>query len=632
MNFTRRATFHVIWLLLLLALSGCKAPLSQNGPANTAPSLDVAPTAPLPVAPVQFTDITQAAGIHFTHNSGAFGLTLMPETNGSGVAFIDYDGDGYQDIFFVNSRDWTKQEVNAYKTGWGRFDQAKHGFIAPPQPPHHRTTGALYHNNGNDNNGNGTFTDVTSGSGLDVEMFGQGVAVGDYDNDGKPDLYVTAYGHNYLFHNESTPGHPHFREVAQQAGVQDSGWSSSAAWLDYDKDGLLDLFVCHYIKWTPATDRYGSINGHDKSYTPPYLYKGEENHLYHNIGHGRFVDVSARAKVRSVSSTVKGEEGKPLPGRSLGVAVCDYNNDGWPDILVANDGDPNFLFRNNHNGTFTDVAVPANVAYAETGHTRSGMGIDTGDINHSNQDSVVVGNFDAQMLGLYLNQGNGSFIDIGPLTEVGRASRTFSVFGCVFLDIDNDGWLDILTASGHISEQFNGIRGTSYKERPLLFHNDGKGNYQEIGLQSGAALQRPIVGRGLAYADIDLDGDVDVVLTTDGGPPLFLRNDGGNKNNAIRLTLQGTKSNRSAIGTLVKVKFSEQDGLRRWVRSGSSYESQSELPVTLGIGRRTQVPLITLYWPSGHVTRLRNVVANQSLLVNEARGVISHSPLHAARQ
>ena len=596
-------------------LTGCRAAPRHAPPEHptATSSASLAPT-----APVTWTDITAPAGIKFKHNNGAFGLVLMPETMGSGVAFIDYDGDGYQDIFFVNGRDWTPQEVNAYKTGLGRFDKAKHGFVAPPQPPHHRTTGALYHNNGN-----GTFTDVTAGSGLDVEMLGQGVAVGDYDNDGKPDLYVTGYGRNYLFHNESTPGHPHFREVSQQAGVRDSGWSTSAAWLDYDRDGLLDLFVCHYINWTPDTDRYGTVNGHAKSYVPPYFYKGEENHLYHNLGHGRFVDVSTKAKLNLVPSTVKGEEGQLLPGRSLGVAVCDYNNDGWPDILVANDGDPNFLFRNNKNGTFTDVAAPANVAYAETGHTRSGMGIDTGDINHSNRDSVLIGNFDNEMLGLYLNQGDGTFMDIGPMTDVGRASRTFLVFGCAFLDIDNDGWPDILTASGHISAQFNGIRSTTYKQRPLLFHNDGQGNYHEIGLQSGAALQRPLVGRGLACADIDLDGDVDVVLTTDGGPPVLLRNDGGNKNNSLRVVLEGVKSNRSGIGALIKLRA---ERLRRWVRSGSSYCSQSELPVTLGLGHETLVKDIEVIWPSGLHQHLKNVAANQIITVNEVKGIVQRQP------
>ncbi len=617
-------------ILVLGALCGCHSSAPRTASTTPAPGAGAA-SATSTAAPsgVQFVDVTKSAGLNFRHHSGAFGLVLMPETVGAGAAFIDYDGDGYPDIFFVNGRDWTPQEVEQYhKSQWSPDEQTVFHRLhppgtplkrtIPPLPPRRKVTGVLYHNNRN-----GTFTDVTKGSGLDIEMQGMGVAVGDYDNDGRPDLYVTGVGRNYLFHNE---GGGHFREVAAAAGVQDSGWSTSAAWVDYDRDGLLDLYVCHYVKWSPATDIFGTINGRDKSYTPPYLYQGEENHLFHNVGHGHFVDVSARSGIQKVPSTVLGEQGKNLAGRSLGVAVCDYNEDGWPDLLVANDSDPNFLFRNNHNGTFTEVGTRANIAYAENGHTRGGMGIDTADINHSNRDSMAVGNFDNEMLGLYLNQGDGSFIDVAPISPVGPASLRFSVFGLSFLDIDNDGWPDLITSSGHISEQFEGIRGSHYALRPLLFHNDGKGNFQEIGLQSGPAMVQPRVGRGLAVADFDLDGDVDVLFTTNGGPPVLCRNDGGNKNNAIRLILQGTKSNRSAIGTLVKVKFSEKDGLRRWVRSGSSYLSQSELPVTLGVGKRSQVLAITLHWPSGHITRLKNVKANQILTVDESAGIVSSKP------
>ncbi len=544
---------------------------------------------------------------------------------GSGVAFIDFDGDGYQDLFFVNCRYWTREEAEQYRRGtWSKDEMTvfkrthlpdtKPQRFVPATIPKQRTVGALYRNKGD-----GTFRDVTKGSGLDIEMFGMGTAVGDYDNDGRDDLYVTALGHNYLFHNE---GGGHFRDVTATTGVKDKGWSTGAAWLDYDKDGRLDLFVCHYVKWTPANDRYGTMNGHDKSYTAPYFYKGELSHLFHNEGHGSFRDVSPQAGVQTESS---GTHSKPLPGSSLGVAVCDYNNDGWPDLLVANDGKPNSLFRNNKNGTFTDQARPANIALDSTGNTRGGMGVDIADIDHSNRDSAVIGNFDNEMVGLFWNQ-KGLFSDIAPSGEIGTVSKTFSVFGCLFADVDNDSWPDILTASGHIDDQITGIRGTSYALRPLLFQNQGRGLYKEIGLQSGDVLQKPIIGRGLASADIDLDGDLDFVMTSNNGAPLVLRNDSANSNHSIRLELQGETTNRNGIGTLVKAKIGFIV-LRKTLHSGSSYLSQCELPLTLGLGRAKQADGIALRWPSGKTTILNNIAADQIVTVNETKGIIKQRPL-----
>ncbi|MDQ3814842.1 MAG: CRTAC1 family protein [Armatimonadota bacterium] len=606
--------------ILAGGLGGCT---SRRQPAVVTPPPPVARS----LVPVQFTDITRQAGIKFVHNNGAFGIKLMPETMGSGLAFIDYDGDGYQDLFFINCRDWTEAEVQEYKRGKWSADELtvfkRHHppgavptrRIPPRRPPRH-TPSALYRNNRN-----GTFTDVTRGSGLDIKMFGMGAAVGDYDNDGRPDLYVTGLGRNYLFHNE---GGGQFTEVATRAGLRDSGWSTSAAWLDYDSDGRLDLFVCHYVYWTPGNDRYGTMNGRDKSYTAPYFYAGDVSRLYHNDGNGKFKDVSVKAGIRPrrlarVRSPREAIE--RLPQKSLGVVVSDYNNDKWPDIIVANDSQPNCLFRNNKNGTFSEVSVESGIAYAPDGLPRAGMGIDAADIDHSNRDSVVIGNFDNEMIGLYYNRGDGLFEDIAPASEVGLASKTFSIFGCVFLDVDNDGWPDILTASGHIDEQITGIRGTAYALRPLLFLNDGRGQYREVGLLAGVALQRPLVGRGLAYGDIDLDGDQDVALTTNGGPALLLRNDGGSKNNSIRLLLQGTKNNRSGIGAVVKVKLGAS-GLRRMVRSGSSYLSQNELPLTLGLGHLPSAEMISIHWPSGAITRFKDVAAGQIITVDEAKGIV----------
>jgi hypothetical protein len=628
----------------LCTMAGCNGGQQASKKAEGTGTA-VATTAASPSLPFRFVNITKAAGITFEHNNGAFGLKLMPETMGSGCAFIDYDNDGYQDLFLVNGRDWTDAEVEEYRRG--KWSQDEHTIFKrhhpagtpptrsiPARKPNGRTTSTLFRNNGD-----GTFTDVTSGSGLDLEMYGMGAAVGDYDNDGKVDLYVTGLGRNYLFRNVgagNNSSQPRFTEVAQAAAVRDSGWSMGAAWLDYDKDGNLDLFVCHYVQWTPGLDRFGTMNGRDKSYTAPFFYNGELSRLFRNAGNGRFVDVSDKAGIRTGGTGARPAE-QQLKGKSLGVAVCDYDNDDWPDIVVANDSQPNYVYRNNKNGTFSEIGHSINVARNYLGNTRGGMGIDTADIDHSNRDSIAIGNFDDEMIGLYYNQGKekGYFMDIGPATEVGRASEKFSVFGCMFLDADNDGWPDLLAASGHIDEQIDGIRGTYYALRPLLFLNEGKGKYKEVGLQAGEVMQQRIVGRGLAKADIDLDGDSDVVFTTSGGPAILLRNDGGNMNNAIRLVLHGASmgtssannTNRSGIGAQVRVILGKRDGLRRWVRSGSSYLSQSELPLTIGLGSKTVAPLLSIRWPSGKNTQLRNVAANHIIVVDENKGVVSRQPL-----
>ena len=632
---------------------------------HIAPRLRV--RAPIVPSPVRFTDITQSAGLHFKHNSGAFGLKLYPETMGSGVAFIDYDGDGYPDIFLVNGRDWTPAEVKAYTSGPGRLAHEEYGFALPSPPPHHRTICALYHNNRN-----GTFTDVTAGSGLDVEMQGMGVAVGDYDNDGRPDLYVTAYGRNYLFHNE---GRGKFKEVAQAAGVEDSGFSTSAMWVDYDRDGKLDLFVCHYINWNPAIDlwNYGSpkkVNGgYLKTYAGPPGYDGEASHLYHNEGGGRFVDVSLKTGIdapvpaltaglaalrqratlaRTVALSPEETMGQSnarrrapamQQGKSMGVALCDANNDGWPDLLVTNDTVRNYLFLNQKNGTFKEVGIRSGISYDTSGQSRAGMGVDVGDVDHSGRDSVVIGNFDHEYIGLYQNEGEGAFADIANPANVAQASRNFLTFGCIFLDADNDGWLDILTANGHVQDTIHAMRGDlEYAQRPLLYLNRGQQNplrFDEVGLQSGAALSEKRVARGLACADIDFDGRVDVLMTINSGTPVLLRNDPASpsaRNNALRVTLVGTKSNRSAIGAMVEARLpktgqAEGEVVRRMVKSGSSYLSQSELPVTLGIGRHTHVADLMIHWPSGKQTHLRDLPANQSLTINEDRGIVRQRAL-----
>lgn len=646
--------------LALGALSGCQSS-ALTDPSLPTPRLP-ARVYPAVASPVRFRDITSAAGLHFKHNSGAFGLKLYPETMGSGVAFIDYDGDGLQDIFLVNGRDWTPSEAGAYINGPGRVAHKEYGFALPAVPPHRRTTCALYRNNGN-----GTFSDVTRGSGLEVEMQGMGVAVGDYDNDGRPDLYVTAYGRNFLFHNQ---GKGKFEERAQAAGVQDAGFGTSAMWVDYDRDGKLDLFVCRYIEWTPGTDiwNYGSNTKVDggflKTYAGPPGYNGQASHLYHNEGAGRFADVSAKAGIYSpvneltsvdpavarqrVAQAKTAALSPPLTtgeemtrrrapaksqGKSMGVALCDANNDGWPDLLVTNDTVRNYLFLNQKNGTFKEAGVRSGISYGPGGRSRAGMGVDVGDLDQSGRDSIVIGNFDHEYLGLYQNQGQATFSEIAGPAEITRPSMNFLTFGCLFLDVNNDGWLDILTANGHVQDTIGLMRqDLTYAERPALYLNRGGRamKFDEVGLQSGAAFSTPRVARGIACADVDLDGNVDVILTINGAAPVLLHNTPANpalQNNALRVTLVGTKSNRSAIGAVVEARLQKSgEVVRRMVRSGSSYLSQSELPVTIGMGQQ-RVADLSVQWPSGKRTQLSQVTANQALIVDEDRGIVHQQPL-----
>jgi enediyne biosynthesis protein E4 len=538
------------------------------------------PTGSAPSRGVVFTDVTAAAGITFTHNSGRAGQKLLPETLGSGAAFFDADDDGWLDVLLINSKDW--------------------------KPRGRRSLSALYRNNGH-----GGFTDITAGSGLDVEIYGIGVAVGDYDNDGRDDVYVTALDGDRLFHNE---GHGKFRDVTKAAGIANANFGTSAAWLDYDKDGLLDLFVANYVQWTPKTDLWCSLDGATKSYCTPESYKGVSSKLYHNLGGGRFEDVSHKAGVDDPTS------------KSLGITVLDYDGDGWPDLFVANDTQPNKLYRNNRNGTFTDAATSAGVAYSEEGVARGAMGADSADYDRSGRPHLLVGNFSNQMLGLYHNEGNGLFVDEAPRSTVGRASLLSLSFGVFFFDYDLDGRPDILAANGHLEEEIGRVQQkVQYKEPPLLFHNLGDRRFENVSAEVGPQFSRPIVARGAAYGDYDRDGDLDLLVTTNNGPAYLYRNDGGNTNNWISVRTKGVKSNRDGIGAVVRI---ESASGRQWstVRSGSSYASQSALALTFGLGRDPAVTSIVVEWPSGTRDRVTNVMPRQFLTIEEGKGVVAHTP------
>jgi hypothetical protein len=561
---------------------------ATQGPQVAAPLSNSPPNGGRPSGPVRFTDVTAQAGIHFRHNSGAFGKKYLPETMGSGVCVIDYDGDGWQDIFFVNSRNWP---------GHGS------GHSYP----------ALYHNNRD-----GTFTDVTQEAGLATELYGLGCAVGDYDNDGHDDIYVTALDGNHLFRNL---GNGRFADVTAKAGVRDSGFSTGAVWFDYDNDGRLDLFVSHYVDWSIATDQTCSLDTKNKSYCTPELYKGQSGTLFHNKGNGVFEDVTKKAGLYDPTS------------KSLGIALIDVDNDGWVDLFVANDTQPNKLYRNNHNGTFTDIAVEAGVAYSDAGKKRAGMGADAADFDQSGKESLVIGNFTNESLSLYHNDGSGLFSDSSGASGIASPSANSLTFGTLFFDYDLDGLPDILAVNGHVADDISVVQPTiHYAEPPLLFHNNGNGKFEEVTDKVGSALRQPIVGRGVAYLDFDNDGDLDLVLTTSNGPAKLLRNDNGNQNDMLRIRTIGTRSNRDGIGARITVTTNTGLHLFKMVRSGSSYLSQSELPVTFGLGKPTTNKLVSLeiVWPSGKRESARDIQPNQFVTLQEGKGIVSQQPIQLA--
>ena len=522
-------------------------------------------------------DVTTGAGIHFLHNSGAFGGKFLPETMGSGCAFLDYDSDGWQDILLINGMDW-------------------------PAHKRQRTTLRLYRNNRD-----GTFSDVTRSAGLDVEMYGMGVAVGDYNNDGHSDILVTCVGQNHLFKNT---GRGKFIDVTRAAGLGGrEAFSTSAMWFDYDRDGLLDLVVCNYVKWSPAHDVFCSLDGTHKSYCTPEAYRGETCWLFHNRGDGTFEDVTATSGIFDTSS------------KSLGIAMLDYDQDGWPDLLVANDTQPNKLYRNQRNGKFQELGVEAGIAFSSEGKARAGMGVDTGDFDGSGAPGVAITNFDNEMIGLFRLGGQHTYDDVALQAGVGLASRNTLGFGCLFADMNLDGALDLVIANGHIDETVRNIRGNvGYAQPPQLFLNDGKGGFHDVAAQLGASFDRPKVGRGLACADFDRDGDLDLLMTTNNSAAFLYRNDQLAGNRSIRFRLVGTKSNRDAIGAVVRI-YAGGTSQSRMVKGGSSYLSQSELPVTFGVGTRDRIERVTIQWPSGRTEEFKNLATGRLYECVEERGI-----------
>ena len=556
-------------------------------PARSAGAQRPAPVemghAPSPTATVQFHDVTAQAGIHFVHNNGAFGKKYLPETLGPGCAFIDYDNDGYPDILLINGADF------------------------PGHATHGASTLQLYHNTRN-----GTFTDVTAKSGLaTAPMYGLGVAVADYDNDGFDDIFISALGQSHLFHNN---GHGGFEDVTRQAGLWGPNeFSTSAVWVDYDRDGKLDLIVGNYVQWSPEADLFCSLDGTHKSYCTPESYKGVSVRVWHNLGNGKFEDATHKSGLFDPAS------------KTLGIAVLDADGDGWPDLLMANDTQPNKLYLNQRNGTFVEKGMVAGIAYSEDGIARAGMGVDAADYDRSGRQSILISNFSNQMMSLYHNEGNDLFVDDAPRSEVGRVSLLSLGFACYFIDYDLDGWLDILAINGHLDPDIERIqKRITYRQSAHMFRNLGPGKqerFADVSASLGQAFTTPRVGRSAAYADYDNDGDLDLLITTNGGPAVLLRNDGG-KNHSLRVKLEGTKSNRDGIGALVTVT-SDVGKQSLMLRSGSGYLSASELVLTYGLGAIPSNSSVEVKWPSGEIERIEHIAADQTVTIQEGHGIVS---------
>jgi hypothetical protein len=569
-NEERSAVFPLPAAVLLIALAfACGGPAGREEQPRAAAA---------PASDVVYRDVTSAAGIQFEHHNGRSGKKWLPETLGSGCSFFDYDNDDWPDILLINSKPWT--------------------------PGGQKITSKLYRNNRN-----GTFTDATAEAGLAIEMYGMGVAAGDYDNDGYLDLYITALDGDRLFHNE---GNGTFRDATGQAGIANAKFGTSVAWLDYDRDGLLDVFVENYVDWSPEKDLWCSLDGETKSYCTPESYNGVSSVLYRNVGNGRFADMTRQAGLFDPTS------------KALGIAVFDYDNDGFPDLFQANDTQPNKLYRNKGDGTFEDIGVSAGVAFAEDGRARGAMGVDAADYDGSGRPHLVIGNFSNEMITLYHNEGTGLFVDEAPASAVGRESLLSLTFAMFFFDYDLDSRLDIFAANGHLDEEINNVQpNVQYAQPPLLFRNTGNGKFVRIGSEDDDAgppevldLFQPLVARGAAYGDYDRDGDLDLLVATNNGPARLFRNDGGNANSYLRVKFVGKQSNHAGIGAVARVKSASGEQWRA-VHSGSSYMSQSELPLTFGLGKDAIVERLEIIWPSGARQAMQQVEPNKLIVVEE---------------
>ena len=576
-----RGLFQLHWLPVCCCAAALLSMIAASGPVKD--SAQQPAKAQDPPASVRFTDIRKSAGITFVQDSTQTDEKYYLETMGTGVAWIDYDQDGLMDLYFVQSG-----ATDAYK---------------PARP----LRSALYRNNGD-----GTFTDVTAKAGVGGEgHYGQGVAVGDFDNDGYPDLYVTGYGRAILYHNN---GDGTFTDVTAKAGVADEGgWSTSAGWFDFDRDGWLDLVVTNYLDWSPKNNLWcGERAPGYRSYCNPNNYKGERTKLYHNNHDGTFTDVSDKSGVGLAES------------KGMGVVLADFKNDGWPDIAISNDTWPNFLFQNNRDGTFTDVSLISGLAASEDGRYEAGMGIDAADVDGDGFLDVYITHLDMELNRLYHNNGDGTFTDVTYASGIGNKAMLLSGVAAKFIDYDNDGWPDIVQANGAMVDNVNLYHSeVTYKEPLLMFHNLGKGRFEKSSDSLGPDFLRPVAGRGLATADFNNDGSVGIAVNVRGDYPELLRNNGGNSNHWLEVLLIGTKSNRDGTGSVLRLTSGGVVQVDQ-AKGGSSYMSASDPRIHFGLGRRTNIQSLAIAWPSGHVDKLTDVPIDRIIAVKEGVGIVPH--------
>jgi enediyne biosynthesis protein E4 len=562
-------------LLAITALAILVFQLKSFAQQNTAKK----PDSPIKVT---FTDIRKQAGLTFLQDSTQTEEKLYLETMGTGVGWLDYDQDGLMDLYFVQSG-----PTELYR-------------------PDHPMRSALYHNNGD-----GTFADVTEKAGVAAENhYGQGVAIADYDNDGYPDIYVTGYQRAILYHNN---GNGTFTDVTAKAGVADEGgWSTSAAWLDYDHDGYLDLVVLNYIEWSAANNLWcGEHKPGYRSYCHPGNYKGQHIKFYHNNRDNTFTDVSESSGI-----------GKP-EAKGMGVVAADFNNDGWTDIAVANDSWPNFLFINKKDGTFQDASFVSGIAASEDGRYEAGMGIDSADISGDGRQDIYITHLDFELNRLYTNNGDGSFTDATFSSGIGNKAILLSGVSMKFVDYDNDGWPDILQLNGAMVDNVHLYHSeVSYKEPLLMFRNWGKGHFEKVpdGML-GRDFSIPIPGRGLATADFNNDGAMDIAINNRGDYPMLLRNDGAFANHWLEILLIGTKSNRDGIGASLKLTAQGETRVEQ-AKGGMSYMSASDPRIHFGLGKRAAIDLLEITWPSGQVDRLKDVPVDKIIAVKEGAGIL----------
>ena len=522
---------------------------------------------------LSFTDVTKKAGLaNFKHVSGSIGNKWFPESMGSGCGFIDYNSDGWVDILLVGGGSWENE-------------------ADPPSP-----SLFLYKNNKD-----GTFKDVTDESGLgEIYTYGFGVCVADYDNDDDHDFFFTTIWNNYLFRNDSGV----FVNVSNSSGLgNDSLWSTTSIFFDANKDGFVDLFVGSYVDWSPANDIWCTLDGSTKNYCTPELYNGVASQFYQNNGDGTF------------SNTTEAAGFLPSPGKMLGAAELDFNNDGWPDLAVASDTQRDLLYQNNGDGTFNEIGAISGVAYDENGRARAGMGIDVGVIDKSGKETIFVGNFSKEMISVFRHSSGQFFEDISAISKVGRPSLMTLTFGLFLLDIDLDGDLDLYTANGHVQIGIEETQdGIFYREPSHLFLNDGNGIFNDIVPLIGGPLSKPIVGRGAAYADYDNNGTLDILVTENNGPAYLIRNN--NLNNYLRVKIKSINSNRDGIGTKLIATTKDNRMIRR-VKTGSSFMSHSEATITFGLGKHQMVDSLYVYWPNNKIDIFLDIQSSQEILLIE---------------